>query len=73
MLTPFHYFAVADGMDMRGVDWKAGSYDAAELSNLFTGNDARARIILGAVRDKVGDLSSMKALAFCVSGPTRTT
>ena len=67
LLTPFHYFAVADGMDMTRVDWKAGAYDAAELSNLFTGNDARARIVLKAVRDKVADLTAMKALAFCVS------
>ena len=67
LLTPFHYFAVADGMDMTRVDWKAGAYDTGELSNLFTGNDARARIVLKAVRDKVADLSAMKALAFCVS------
>ncbi len=67
LLTPFHYFAVADGMDMTRVDWKAGAYDAGELSNLFTGNDARARIVLKAVRDKVADLTAMKALAFCVS------
>ncbi|WP_345204881.1 DUF3427 domain-containing protein [Fodinibacter luteus] len=67
LLTPFHYFAVADGMDMTRVDWKAGAYDTGELSNLFTGNDARARIVLKAVRDKVADLAAMKALAFCVS------
>lgn len=67
LLTPFHYFAVADGMDMTRVEWKAGAYDTAELSNLFTGNDARARIILRAVRDKVADLAGMKALGFCVS------
>lgn len=67
LLTPFHYFAVADGMDMTGIDWKAGAYDLGGLSNLFTGNDARARIILKAVRDKVADLSTMRALGFCVS------
>lgn len=67
LLTPFHYFAVADGMDMTRVGWKAGSYDTGELSNLFTGNDARARIVLKAIRDKVADLTTMKALAFCVS------
>lgn len=67
LLTPFHYFAIADGMDMTRVDWKAGAYDATELSNLFTGNDARARIVLKAVRDKVADLTAMRALGFCVS------
>ena len=67
LLTPFHYFAVADGMDMTRVDWRAGAYDTGELSNLFTGNDARARIVLKALRDKVADLAAMKALGFCVS------
>ncbi len=67
LLTPFHYFAVADGIDLTRIDWKAGAYDSRELSNLLTGNDARALIVLKAVRDKVGDLRSMKALAFCVS------
>ncbi len=67
LLTPFHYFAIADGMDMTGVNWKAGAYDIGELSNLVTGNDARARVVLKAVRDKLADVSSMKALGFCVS------
>ncbi|WP_369796205.1 DUF3427 domain-containing protein [Phycicoccus sp. Root101] len=67
LLTPFHYFAVADGMDLTGVDWKGGAYVSAELSDLFTGGDARARIILKALRDKVATLSTMKALGFCVS------
>jgi superfamily II DNA or RNA helicase/HKD family nuclease len=67
LLTPFHYFAVADGVDLTRVDWKAGAYDPSELSNLFTGNDARARVVLKTVQDKVSDVSSMKALGFCVS------
>ena len=60
-------------MDLRRIDWKAGAYDLGELSNLFTGNDARARIILKAVRDKVADLAAMKALGFCVSQTTPAT
>lgn len=67
LLTPFHYFAIADGTDLTTIDWKAGAYDTGELSNLLTGNDARVRIILRAVRDKIADLSAMKALGFCVS------
>ncbi|WP_406833213.1 DUF3427 domain-containing protein [Pedococcus sp. KACC 23699] len=67
LLTPFHYFAVADGVDMTDVDWRAGAYDASQLSNLVTGNDVRARIVLKAVQDKIADLSTMKALGFCVS------
>jgi superfamily II DNA or RNA helicase len=72
LLTPFHYFAVADGMDMTRVDWKAGAYDTGELSTLFTGNDARARIILRAMRDKVADLTTMKALGFVCHAITRS-
>jgi superfamily II DNA or RNA helicase/HKD family nuclease len=66
LLTPFHYFAVADGTDLRSVDWSNGAYAVQSLSNLFTGNDARARLILNAVRDKVMDLDGMRALCFCV-------
>jgi superfamily II DNA or RNA helicase/HKD family nuclease len=67
LLTPFHYFAVADGTDFRKVDWKSGAYDTGELSNLLTGDDVRARIILKSLRDKVTDLTAMKALGFCVT------
>jgi superfamily II DNA or RNA helicase len=67
LLTPIHYFAIADGLDLRGVDWKAGSYDPSALSTLVTGNDTRARVVLKALRDKVADLGTMKAVAFCVS------
>src|SRR3954468_6589378 len=67
LLTPFHYFAVADGTDLRAVDWANGAYAVQSLSQLFTGNDARARLILKALRDKVTDLAGMRALCFCVS------
>ncbi|MFF1644649.1 DUF3427 domain-containing protein [Streptomyces sp. NPDC058240] len=67
LLSPFHYFGVTDNTDMSAIAWKRGSYDAADLSNLFTGNDARARLVVQAVRDKVADPGSMRALGFCVS------
>ena len=67
LLCPFHYFAVADNTDLRNISWKAGSYDRTELSNLFTGHDQRARIVLRELRDKVLDPGSMRALGFCVS------
>ena len=38
LLCPFHYFAVADGTDLRGLSWKRGRYDEGELSNLYTGD-----------------------------------
>ncbi|MFD9978331.1 DUF3427 domain-containing protein [Streptomyces sp. NPDC059017] len=67
LLSPFHYFGVTDGTDLSAVAWKRGSYDLSELSNLFTGNDARARLVVRAVMDKVSDPASMRALGFCVS------
>ncbi|MEU5586321.1 DEAD/DEAH box helicase [Streptomyces chrestomyceticus] len=67
LLSPFHYFGVADNTDLEAITWKRGTYDSTELNKLFTGNDARARLIIKAVRDKVADPSSMKALGFCVS------
>ena len=67
LLCPFHYFAVADGTDLRGVTWSRGRYDEAELSNVYTGNRARARAVLAQLRDKVLDPHQMRALGFCVS------
>src|SRR5680860_828727 len=67
LLCPFHYFGIADGTDLRGVEWSRGRYDESALSNVYTGNDARAAIVLKALRGKVTDLGSMRALGFCVS------
>ncbi len=67
LLCPFHYFGVHDGVDLGDLQWKRGGYDLTALSNLYTGNDARTRIVLRELRDKVADLAAMRALGFCVS------
>ena len=67
LLCPFHYFAIADGTDLRQVGWTRGRYDDAELSSVYTGNRARASIVLRQLRDLVLDLGAMRALGFCVS------
>ncbi|MGO1383265.1 MAG: DUF3427 domain-containing protein [Arachnia sp.] len=67
LLSPFHYFGLADGTDLRGLTWTRGRYDEGELSTLYTGNDARARIVIKQLMDKVLDPGAMKALGFCVS------
>ncbi|MCE3550173.1 DUF3427 domain-containing protein [Pseudonocardia sp. RS11V-5] len=67
LLVPFHYFGVADEVDLRGVEWKRGSYDTAALDTLYTGNDLRAAMVVRQVRDKVTDVRRMRALGFCVS------
>lgn len=67
LLCPFHYFAVADSTDLRQVNWKRGGYDEDELSSIYTGNHARAAIVLKQLKDKVLDPGAMRALGFCVS------
>ncbi len=67
LLCPFHYFGAADGTDLRTITWSRGRYDEAQLSNVYTGNDARARIVLHQLSDKVADVGAMRALGFCVS------
>ncbi|WP_340537729.1 DUF3427 domain-containing protein [Nocardioides sp. GXZ039] len=66
LLCPFHYFAVADNTDLRGLTWSRGRYDDLELSNLYTGNRARAEIVLRELGDKILDVAAMRALGFCV-------
>jgi hypothetical protein len=67
LLCPFHYFGVADGVDLTRIQWSRGMYDQGALSGVYTGNDARAHIVLKQVHDKVADVLSMRALGFCVS------
>lgn len=66
LLVPFHYFGVSDGTNLVDIQWRRGSYDTSELERVYTGNDARARLVLQQLDDKV-DVSRMRALGFCVS------
>src|SRR4051812_17855217 len=53
LLAPFQYFGLHDDTDLSAVRWKRGSgYDVGELSNVYTGHDARVRIVLQAVLNK---------------------
>ncbi|WP_279404836.1 DUF3427 domain-containing protein [Gordonia rubripertincta] len=67
LLCPFHYFGIADNTDLRNIVWSRGDYRVSDLEKVYTGNDARTRLILNAVRDHVADPLSMRALGFCVS------
>ncbi|MBQ0983681.1 DUF3427 domain-containing protein [Streptomyces sp. F63] len=67
LLSPFHYFGITDSTDLRAVAWKRGSYDPAALDRVLTGSTARARLVLKAVRDKIAEPHTMRALGFCVS------
>ncbi|MDT0613383.1 DUF3427 domain-containing protein [Streptomyces lancefieldiae] len=67
LLCPFHYFGIPDGTDLTNLTWQKGSYADQELGNLFTGNTARARIVVKQIQDKVSDPGAMRALGFCVT------
>jgi superfamily II DNA or RNA helicase len=68
LLAPFHYFGIHDATDLSGITWRRGrGYDATELTNLYTGDDIWTSKVITAVRDKVGDPKTMRALGFCVS------
>ena len=66
-LSPFVYFGVHDDTDLTHIPWKRGQgYDITSLSNLYTSNDAWARLVVKEVDDHV-DVSTMRGLGFCVS------
>jgi superfamily II DNA or RNA helicase len=68
LLSPFHYFGIHDGTDLRKVTWRRGrGYDIGELTNVYTANDIWASMVLQAVQEKIGDPKDMRALGFCVS------
>ncbi|MET8869655.1 DUF3427 domain-containing protein [Nonomuraea sp. NPDC004580] len=68
LLAPFQYFGIHDGTDLSQIGWRRGQgYDVGQLSNVYTGNDRRAAVVLEALQRKVGDVGRMRALGFCVS------
>ena len=69
ILSPFQYFGLHDNIDLEalGVTWKKSRYDLNELSNIYTGNDARVALILKQLGKYVDDLGNTCGLGFCVS------
>nr|WP_241267140.1 DEAD/DEAH box helicase [Streptomyces scabichelini] len=67
LLCPFHYFGIPDGTDLTNIGWQKGTYADRDLGNLYTGNHARARIVVKQIRDKVSNPGAMRALGFCVT------
>ena len=63
-LSPFQYFGIDDETDLRNISWSRGRYDIAQLTNLYTHNQARFDKILLSLQEIVTDLHQMKALAF---------
>lgn len=67
-LSPFIYYGVHDGLDLRKIPWRRGrGYDVEKLSNLLVANDAWAKQVVEQVRRHVDDAGGMRALGFCVS------
>jgi len=67
LLCPFQYFGLHDNTDLSSVRWSRKGYDTAELERLYTGDDARVRLVLEQVRQKHREAGAMRALGFCVS------
>ncbi len=68
-LSPFIYFGVHDGLDLRDIPWKRGQgYQVDALSGLYTSTDAWARLVVKEVNART-DVSTMRCLGFCVSVP----
>lgn len=67
-LTPFLYYGIHDGLDLREIPWRRGrGYDVEALSNLYTSTDAWARQVIQEVAAHVDDVATMRCLGFCVS------
>jgi len=67
LLSPFHYFAVADATDLSTLEWRRGGYVPAQLSAVFTGDHRRVDLILSELHNTVADPARMRALGLCVS------
>ncbi len=66
LLAPFEYYACADGIDYSGVNWRSAN-ETAQLEQLLTGENSRARAVLSAWEEHVSTIGDCRALAFCVS------
>ena len=67
LLCPFHYFGVHDNTDLSNVTWSRRGYDSGDLERIYTGNDARLKLVIDQLVQKHRDISTMRALGFCVS------
>ena len=67
LLVPFQYFGIDDETDLSQIDFRAGRYRPRDLENVYTADDARAKLVLRRLQERVRDPRSMRALGFCVS------
>jgi superfamily II DNA or RNA helicase/HKD family nuclease len=67
LLSPFEYVGVDDGTDLRRLQWRNNDYPVGELSELYTGDHERVKLILDALNRWIEVPAHMRALGFCVS------
>ncbi|WP_041086399.1 DEAD/DEAH box helicase [Jeotgalibacillus soli] len=67
LLSPFHYFAVTDSVDLSALKWSKRGYDLEELENVYTGNRHRSELIVRNVKKYVTNIQVVKGLGFCVT------
>lgn len=67
LLSPFQYFGIADSVDLDTLAWQRGGYRIDDLDRVYTGNDARAGLVLAKLHEYVLAPGRMRALGFCVS------
>lgn len=68
LLAPFHYFGIHDDLELKDVPWKRGiGYDRVALTNVITANDLWVNRVIHEFADRVDDLTTVRALGFCVS------
>lgn len=66
-LSPFMYFGIHDGLDLRQIPWRRGrGYDPDALSTAYTSSDAWARLVVKQVSEHA-EVGAMRCLGFCVS------
>lgn len=67
LLSPFHYFAVSDSVDLSSMKWSKRGYDLAELENVYTDNRVRSELVVKSLKKYVTSVEGVKGLGFCVS------
>lgn len=67
LLVPFEYYGISDNTDLTRLRWTRTGYDAGSLGDVYTGNHARAELVLQQLARRVNDVRAIRALAFCVS------
>ena len=71
--SPFVYFGIHDGLDLRDIPWRRGrGYDVEALTNVYTSTDAWARLVVQQVarpRRRPGDDARASGSASASSTP----